>query len=163
MDIRIMLHRTVWVGIASELLVNPELDIVNYKQRLFRARNEYPENYCVLCEMAQRCDECPLGLVNFMCAGGWYSRLLASSDLIERFYYALRCAYFGKYGEESWLIDGIGDVIVILGFKETHDNIAALKRLRRVLMQLPISYANFEKFERKIESECSELEERGEI
>lgn len=159
MDIGIMLHRTIWIGFASELLVNPALDIDSYKESIFRVRNESPENYCVLCEMVQRCDECPLTRVNFRCSG-WYNWMQLSRDLPERFYHAIRCAYCGKYGEESWLIDGIEDVIVILGFKEPHDNIAALKRLRRVLMQLPISYANFEKFERKIDSEFAELEER---
>lgn len=130
MEIYEMLHKTMWFGIAAELLVNPKMYITDYKCKLCEARNELPLNYCFLCHEF-KCIDCPLTVVGFSCGNGWYGDLTnVFLPLHERFYYALRCATIGAMEEEVyWIKIGIDNVLKVLALKTPCDEIKGLTSL----------------------------------
>ena len=129
MEIYDMLHKTMWFGIAAELLVNPKMCVSDYKQEINHARNELPLNSCVFCNHYE-CYECPLAYVDFACSNGWYHEILQeSTPLHKKFYYAVRCARVGCEVEETWLPQGIECVLKLLRLKLPFEETEALQRL----------------------------------
>lgn len=130
-----MLHKTMWFGIAAELLVNPRMDVADYKRSVNDARNEFPLNNCALCQEFSICADCPLTFVGFCCADGWYHDMLqVSTPLHVRFYCALRCASIGSAkNAESWILEGIEKVLKLLSLKLTSDEIKGLTSLYGVI------------------------------
>lgn len=135
MAIHNLLHITMWLGIAAELLVNPSMDVVEYKRSVCDARNEFPLNLCALCQEFSGCADCPLTFVGFCCADGWYHEMLRlSTPLYVRFYYALRCAGIGSAEDsESWVIAGINSVLELLALKPLDDEIKGLASLYGII------------------------------
>lgn len=131
MEIYEMLHKTMWLGIAAELLVNPSMDVAEYKRGVCDARNEFPLNLCVLCVEFFECADCPLTEVGFCCSDGWYHNMMSlSTPLHNRFYYALRCASIGSVeNAEFWVLEGVNDVLKLLSLKIPDDEIKGLATL----------------------------------
>lgn len=134
MDVYRMLHETMWLGLAAELLVNPNMDIVEYKRGVCAARNEFPLNSCVLCQEFC-CADCPMTALGLSCSDGWYHDMLTSSTpLYIRFYYALRCASVGSVeSDEVWVIEGIYNVLRLLSLKSREDEIKGLASLYGII------------------------------
>lgn len=134
MEIYRMLHETMWFGIAAQLLINPNMDIVGYKRDVCVARNEFPLNSCVLCQEFVWCDDCPLTERGFSCSAWYHVISTASTPLYIRFHYALRCAsVYLRENAKVWLVCGIDNVLKLLSLKTLQEEIKGLASLYEII------------------------------
>lgn len=162
MDIYDMMHKTLWINIAAELLLEDNLSVSDYKIRFFSSLELYVRNNCVLCEEnLSQCRNCPLYLVNFACRDGWYRELLnGKCDVVTGFYYALRCACIGdKENQDEWICDGVQAVLMVLRLKVETEEIAALEKLLSFIHRLPLSYGDTVFSQKVIKRRLAELKE----
>ena len=144
MDIYDMMHKTLWINVAAELLVRDNLSVSIYKNRFFSYMNLCALNNCLLCEESAVCPKCPLYSAGFACSDGWYHDLIGrKGEPATRFYYALRCASIGhKENQEEWVCDGVQAVLMVLRLKLETEEIAALEKLSTFIQRLPLSHAD---------------------
>lgn len=161
MNIYDMMHKTLWINVAAELLVKGNLSVSLYKNRFFSSMNLDVLNNCLLCNEFSACPKCLLYSVDFACFEGWYHDLIGGRcDLATGFYYAIRCAYIGhKENQEEWVCDGVQAVLMVLRLKLNTEEIDALETLSTFIQSLPLSHADAVFCEKVIKGRLVELKE----
>lgn len=143
MSIYGMLHRTIWLSMAAELLVSPKLSVSGFKGSALDALGLYPSNFCILCEIAGSagCFDCQLYCANFDC-GKWYSTIVnTESKLSVRFLYAICCAQLLSpeeiYAYAYYRIIDVMELLKLKNYKTDYET--ALHSLLEILPDIPMS------------------------